>query len=65
MKRQRRQEEDDALAKDGKNKRKYNSLSVEVDVTEEDMEAYRLSKGRGADDPMASMDDEGFLDYMK
>ena len=31
MKRQRQQEEDVALAKDGKNKRKYNSSSVEVD----------------------------------
>ena len=65
MKRQRQQEEDVALAKDGKNKRKYNSSSVEVDVTEEDMEAYRLSKGRGAEDPMANMDDEELLDYKK
>ena len=62
MKRQRQQEEDVA---DGKNKRKYNSSSVEVDVTEEDMEAYRLSKGRGAEDPMVNMDDEELLDYKK
>jgi len=36
-----------------------------VDVTEEDMEAYRLSKGRGVEDPMANMGEEELLDYKK
>jgi len=69
MKRQQQQqeeEEDDVTtAKGGKNKRKYNSSSAEVDVTEEDMEAYRLSKGRGVEDPMANMGEEELLDYKK
>eukprot|EP00584_Thalassiosira_punctigera_P007958 CAMPEP_0172539368 /NCGR_PEP_ID=MMETSP1067-20121228/10572_1 /TAXON_ID=265564 ORGANISM="Thalassiosira punctigera, Strain Tpunct2005C2" /NCGR_SAMPLE_ID=MMETSP1067 /ASSEMBLY_ACC=CAM_ASM_000444 /LENGTH=692 /DNA_ID=CAMNT_0013325039 /DNA_START=9 /DNA_END=2087 /DNA_ORIENTATION=- len=52
-----------ATAKQG-GKRKYNSLSAEVDVTEEDMEAYRLRKGRGAEDPMANLGG-GLLDYQK
>ena len=61
-----RQEEEEELAERnmGKGKRKYNSLSAEVDVTEEDMEAYRMRKERGAEDPMASMGDE-LLDYKK
>mmetsp|Transcript_29289 Transcript_29289/g.56599 ORF Transcript_29289/g.56599 Transcript_29289/m.56599 type:complete len:693 (+) Transcript_29289:311-2389(+) len=58
------QEAEEAAINEGKNKRKYNSLQAEVDVTEEDMEAYRLRKGRGADDPMANMGDE-LLDYNK
>ena len=34
-------------------KRGYNSLAgQEVDVTPEEMEAYRLKKSRGADDPL-------------
>ncbi|KAL7544676.1 hypothetical protein ACHAWF_008044 [Thalassiosira exigua] len=61
MRRQRRQEEE--AAKMG-GKRKYNSLSAEVDVTEEDMEAYRLRKGRGAEDPMANNGEE-LLEYKK
>ncbi|KAL7543549.1 hypothetical protein ACHAXR_012835 [Thalassiosira sp. AJA248-18] len=65
MKRQQQQEEEAGAAKGGKSKRaKYNSLSAEVDVTEEDMEAYRLSKGRGVDDPMAKMGEE-LLEYKK
>eukprot|EP00571_Detonula_confervacea_P003884 CAMPEP_0172324368 /NCGR_PEP_ID=MMETSP1058-20130122/51191_1 /TAXON_ID=83371 /ORGANISM="Detonula confervacea, Strain CCMP 353" /LENGTH=698 /DNA_ID=CAMNT_0013040631 /DNA_START=90 /DNA_END=2186 /DNA_ORIENTATION=+ len=64
MKRQRQQEEEAAATKGGMNKRKYNSLNAEVDVTEEDMEAYRLRKGRGAEDPMANMGGE-LLDYKK
>lgn len=61
-----RQEEEEELAERnmGKGKRKYNSLSAEVDVTEEDMEAYRMRKERGAEDPMANMGDE-LLDYKK
>lgn len=61
MRRQEKQEaEADGGAKGGK--RKYNSLSVDVDVTEEDMEAYRLRKVK-ADDPMARLGDEELLDY--
>lgn len=61
MRRQEKQEaEADGGAKGGK--RKYNSLSADVDVTEEDMEAYRLRKVK-ADDPMARLGDEELLDY--
>lgn len=60
MKRQ--QEAEEAATKETKSKKKYNSLKAEVDVTEEDMEAYRLRKGRGVEDPMANMGDD-LLDY--
>ena len=43
-------------------KRKYNSLGTEVDVTEEEMEAYRLRKERSAD-PMAKIRSDELLDY--
>ena len=43
-------------------KRKYNSMSAEVDVTAEEMEAYRMKKGRG-DDPMAKLGSDELLDY--
>lgn len=44
-------------------KRKYNSVSTEVDVTEEEMEAYRMRKDRGSD-PMAKLaDSEELLEY--
>ena len=56
------QELEEADAKQSKKKHKYNSFQAEVDVTEEDMEAYRLRKGRGVEDPMANMGDE-LLDY--
>ncbi|KAL7443805.1 hypothetical protein ACHAXM_009166 [Skeletonema potamos] len=61
-----RQEEEEATAERSmsKNKRKYNSLSADVDVTEEDMEAYRMRKERGVNDPMANVGDE-LLDYKK
>ena len=61
-----RQEEEEAVAQRSmdKNKRKYNSLSADVDVTEEDMEAYRMRKERGTEDPMANMGDD-LLDYKK
>jgi len=61
-----RRQEEQAAAEDGgaKKKGKYNSLSAEVDVTEEDMEAYRLRKGRGIEDPMANLGGE-LLDYKK
>jgi pre-mRNA-processing factor SLU7 len=46
-------------------KRKYNSVDTQVDVTEEEMEAYRLRKERSSD-PMAKLaaSDE-LLDYQK
>lgn len=44
------------------NKRKYNSMHAEVDVTEAEMEAYRLRKERG-DDPMAKVSSDELLDY--
>eukprot|EP00957_Ditylum_brightwellii_P098166 7479129-Ditylum_brightwellii.AAC.1 len=44
-------------------KRKYNSLNTDNEVTEEDMEAYRLKRER-ADDPMAKLSADGkLLDY--
>jgi len=57
------QEEEHGTKRD-ENKRKYNSLSSEVDVTEEQMEAYRLKKGR-SDDPMAKLATDEILDYKK
>ena len=50
-----KQDEDDA------GKRKYNSLA-EVDVTEEDMEAYRLRKVQKSD-PMAKIGSDELLEY--
>mmetsp|Transcript_20996 Transcript_20996/g.31106 ORF Transcript_20996/g.31106 Transcript_20996/m.31106 type:complete len:632 (-) Transcript_20996:2541-4436(-) len=44
------------------NKRKYNSLSADVDITEEDMEAYRLRKG-SRNDPMAKIASDALLEY--
>ena len=58
------QQKEEVAMREGKNKRKYNSLQDEVDVTEEDMEAYRLRKGRGTEDPMANLGDE-LLEYKK
>jgi pre-mRNA-processing factor SLU7 len=43
-------------------KRKYHSMNAEVDVTEEDMEAYRLQKGQKSD-PMANIGSDKLLDY--
>ncbi|KAL3759464.1 hypothetical protein ACHAWU_000763 [Discostella pseudostelligera] len=60
-----RQDKEDAAIALGDKKRKYNSFSAELDVTEEDMEAYRLSKGRGVEDPMANNMGEELLDYKK
>ena len=45
-------------------KRKYNSVSTEIDVTEEEMEAYRLKKENTAD-PMAKFGADELLDYKK
>jgi pre-mRNA-processing factor SLU7 len=58
-----RRQREEAYANEGK-KKKYNSLSADVNVTEEDMEAYRLMKERGAEDPLANMGDE-LLEYKK
>jgi pre-mRNA-processing factor SLU7 len=46
----------------GTGKRKYNSIDANLDVTEEDMEVYRLKKERG-NDPMAQLSGEELLDY--
>jgi pre-mRNA-processing factor SLU7 len=43
-------------------KRKYNSMAAEVDVTQEEMEAYRMKKDRGAD-PMSKISSDEILDY--
>lgn len=48
-------------AKDDR-KRKYNSVDSQVDVTEEEMEAYRLRKERSSD-PMAKLGSDDVLDY--
>jgi competence protein ComGC len=48
--------------KQNEHKRKYNSLGTDVDVTEEQMEAYRLKKGR-SDDPMAKVGSDEILEY--
>ena len=53
--------EEDPESKDGR-KRKYNSLKTDVDVTEEEMEAYRIRKERG-NDPMANISSEEILTY--
>ena len=64
MKRQ-QQESEEAAGGGKKGRRKYNSLNTEVDVTEEDLEAYRLMKGRGVEDPMAKLGEDELLDYKK
>ena len=51
----------DQKHEDGK-KRKYNSMAAEVDVTQEEMEAYRMKKDRGAD-PMGKISSDEILDY--
>jgi pre-mRNA-processing factor SLU7 len=43
-------------------KRKYHSMNAEVEMTEEDMEAYRLLKDRKSD-PMANIGSDEILDY--
>ena len=43
-------------------KRKYHSMNVEDNLTEEDMEAYRLRKERSSD-PMAQLGTDEVLDY--
>ena len=65
--RERQKGEGDSAAEEGgdknrKKKRKYNSVDAQIDVTAEQMEAYRLQKGRG-EDPMAKISDDQILDY--
>ena len=43
-------------------KRKYHSMNVEMEMTEEEMEAYRLKKERSSD-PMSKIDSDKVLDY--
>lgn len=45
-------------------KRKYNSVDAEVDVTAEDMEAFRMTKNR-TDDPMSKLKNDELLEYKK
>ena len=45
-------------------KRKYHSMNAEADLTEEDMEAYRLNKNLSSD-PMAKLEDDEVLEYKK
>mmetsp|Transcript_32548 Transcript_32548/g.79003 ORF Transcript_32548/g.79003 Transcript_32548/m.79003 type:complete len:641 (-) Transcript_32548:26-1948(-) len=45
-------------------KRKYNSVESNVDVTDAEMEAYRLRKEKAAD-PMAKISSDELLDYSK
>jgi pre-mRNA-processing factor SLU7 len=54
-------QEEKAMKGDG-NKRKYNSMNAEVDVTAEEMEAYRLRKDNTSD-PMAKIGSDEVLDY--
>jgi pre-mRNA-processing factor SLU7 len=60
------EDQDLKLSKDESlNKRKYNSLHSDVDVTPEQMEAYRLKKER-SDDPMAKFrNSDEILEYRK
>ena len=50
----------ESLEKRGK--RKYNSMNNETEVTEEDMEAYRLQKEISSD-PMAKISSDEILEY--
>ena len=49
-------------AADKKNKRKYNSMNAETEVTEEEMEAYRMRK-EVSSDPMSKISSDEILDY--
>jgi len=56
-------EEDGDNSKIKKKKRKkYHSMNAEVDMTEEEMEAYRLRKGRSSD-PMGNFRSDELLEY--
>ena len=47
---------------DKRKKRKYNSMNAETEVTEEEMEAYRMRKEISSD-PMAKITSDEILDY--
>ena len=49
---------------DSDKKRKYNSFNADVDVTEEEMEAYRIRKEQKSD-PMAKISSDELLHYQK
>ncbi len=49
-------------ANNSNNKRKYNSMNAETDVTEEEMEAYRMRKEMRSD-PMAKISSDEILEY--
>eukprot|EP00934_Nitzschia_sp_Nitz4_P006300 Nitzschia sp. Nitz4//scaffold133_size116822//22229//24157//NITZ4_003796-RA/size116822-processed-gene-0.103-mRNA-1//1//CDS//3329535363//6290//frame0 len=55
---------EDMDQKAGQQGGKYNSMNAQVDVTDAEMEAYRLRKERG-DDPMAKIGNDELLDYKK
>jgi pre-mRNA-processing factor SLU7 len=57
------QEEEHSFANDSR-KRQYNSGSASCyEVTAEDMEAYRLKKSRGGEDPLSKSLGDAILDY--
>ena len=49
---------DKAIVEMDDRKRKFNSMAGSEEVTLEEMEAYRISRNRGAEDPMAKFLDE-------
>ena len=57
-----RQVEESSLETDAK-KRKYNSMHADVDISPEDMEAYRKLKGRGND--VDNISSDTLMEYKK
>ena len=56
--------EEKAVRSGGSSKRKYNSLNVDIDVSVEEMEAYRMTRER-ADDPLSKLSSDEILEYSK
>jgi len=56
-------EQDESHAASSDRKRKYNSVGAIIDVTEEEMEAYRIRKDRGMADPMTNLEGDKLLEY--
>ena len=52
----------DKQQSESKNKRKYNSMNAETEVTQEEMEAYRMRK-EVRSDPMAKLSSDEILEY--
>ncbi len=52
----------DKQQSESKNKRKYNSMNAETEVTQEEMEAYRMRKDVRSD-PMAKLSSDEILEY--